>query len=170
MNQPCHLILHRLHNGRGAVPEQVAAPAWKKIEVGVAILIPDGRAFPALPDRPGIVDSWRSRVPRTGTWYLANRDGLSTDIIHPGISKYELGTDTFVRVDLQVAANAVSDRQRYGPLRTPRLNVARQPSTLGIMPASMEPARMSSSSLLFIEGMDQRLGVVLVGANAIDVA
>ena len=55
-------------------------------------------------------------------------------------------------------------------LRTPRSSVSRQAWTLGIMPDSIAPAAIISPGLVGGERVDQRLGVVLVAAHAVDVA
>jgi len=48
MNQPRDLILHRLHDRRRAVAEEVASPAGEEIKVLAPLGIPDLRSGPAL--------------------------------------------------------------------------------------------------------------------------
>ena len=55
-------------------------------------------------------------------------------------------------------------------LRTPRSSVSRQAWTLGIMPESIAPLAINSLGLVGRQRMDQRVGVVLVAADAVDVA
>ena len=55
-------------------------------------------------------------------------------------------------------------------LRTPLSSVSRQASTLGIMPVSIAPLRDQLAGLAGGQRVDQRVGVVLVAAHAVDVA
>ena len=55
-------------------------------------------------------------------------------------------------------------------LLTPCSSVSRQACTLGIMPASIGAAGDQLAGLVGRERVDQRLGVVLVAADAVDVA
>ena len=53
MNQLGRLLLNRFHHPRRTVPQQVAAPAGKEVEILPALVVPHQRAFAAHERSPG---------------------------------------------------------------------------------------------------------------------
>src|SRR5436190_1554078 len=47
MNERGHLLLHGPHDGLGTVTEQIAAPAWKEIEIAIPLAVPHVRTLAA---------------------------------------------------------------------------------------------------------------------------
>ena len=73
MNERGNLVLHRLDHRPRAVAQQIAAPAGEEIEIAIAGVVPDRRAFAADEDNR------KARVIANDETLILVEDGLAHD-------------------------------------------------------------------------------------------